>query len=109
MSIKLHFLSRLNLKAKILTVVLLVTVVGIVLVIALLTLPAAIAGRFSRSLRQMMVWSTVLCALFTIAGLSVSYGPDLPAGPMIIVITGATHFAVMLAGGALQRLRNSAA
>ena len=43
------------------TVVLLISVVGMVLVVALLTLPAAAAGPFVRSLRQMMVLSTILC------------------------------------------------
>ena len=43
------------------TVVLLVRVVGIVLVIALLTLPAAIAGHFARQLWQMMAVAVVCC------------------------------------------------
>ena len=73
------------------TVVLLVTVVGIVLVIALLTLPVAIASRFVNSLGLMMVLSCVLSAVFTVAGLSMSYGPDWPPGPVIIVLTGAAY------------------
>lgn len=75
-----------------LTVVALSMIVGIVLVIALLTLPAALAGRFAGSLAQMMAFAAGLCALFCLAGLSVSYGPDLPAGPVIIVIAGAGYF-----------------
>ncbi len=43
-----------------LTVVLLVSVVGIVLVIALLTLPAAIAGHFTTTLRGMMAVAAIL-------------------------------------------------
>ena len=50
--VKRYYLLLLCLTA--LTVVLLVRVVGIVLVIALLTLPAAVAGHFARRLWQMM-------------------------------------------------------
>ena len=50
--VKFYYLLLLCLTA--LTVVLLVRVVGIVLVIALLTLPAAVAGHFARKLWQMM-------------------------------------------------------
>ncbi len=75
-----------------LTVVALSVIVGIVLVIALLTLPAALAGRFAGSLAQMMALATILCALFCLAGLTISYAPDLPAGPTIIVIAGGCYF-----------------
>lgn len=75
-----------------LTVVALSMIVGIVLVIALLTLPAALAGRFAGSLAQMMALAAVLCALFCLLGLGISYGPDLPAGPVIIVVAGACYF-----------------
>jgi zinc transport system permease protein len=74
-----------------LTVVLLVNVVGIVMVIALLTLPAATASHFSRRLWQMMGLSVVLTAVLTVSGLAVSYGPDLPAGATIIVLTACAY------------------
>ena len=85
----LYYLLLLALTA--ITVVLLSMVVGIVLVIALLTLPTGIAGRFARSMGQMMMLSCLICAVFTVLGLSLSYGPDLPAGPTIIVLTGAAY------------------
>lgn len=69
-----------------LTIVLLVRIVGIVMVIALLTLPAAIAGTFAASIRQMMLLATLLCAIFIVSGLAVSYRLDLPSGPVIITI-----------------------
>ncbi len=84
--VEFYYLLLLCLTA--LTVVLLTTVVGIILVIALLTLPSAIAGLFSRTLLQMMVWGSLLCCLFTLGGLAVSYDLDLPPGATIIVIAG---------------------
>ncbi len=52
-----------------LTIVILLRVVGIVLVIALLTLPAAVAGHFARQLWQMMILAIAACGLFTVVGL----------------------------------------
>ncbi len=77
-----------------LTIVILLRVVGIVLVIALLTLPAAVAGHFARQLWQMMAIAIAACGLFTVTGLAVSYRTDLPAGPVIIVIAAAAYLAV---------------
>jgi zinc transport system permease protein len=73
------------------TVVLLIQVVGLILVLALLTLPAAVAGHYVHSLGVMMVIATLLGSLLSIAGLALSYGPDLPAGPMIILLTGGVY------------------
>jgi zinc transport system permease protein len=101
--VELHYLLLLALTA--LTVVLLTTVVGIILVIALLTLPAATAGRFTRNLWQMIVAATVLCALFCVSGLWISYAPSLPAGAVIIVIAGAVYLIAALGRGMLRRLR----
>jgi zinc transport system permease protein len=86
-----------------LTVVVLATVVGIVLVIALLTLPAAIASMFSRRMWQMMVFSTLLCVLFTTTGLTLSYGPDLPAGATIILVAAGCYLLALIFRPLLQR------
>ena len=78
-----------------LTIVILLRVVGIVLVIALLTLPAAVAGHFSRQLWQMMLLAIVACMLFTVVGPGGELSaPGLPAGPVIIVIAAAAYLAV---------------
>lgn len=82
-----------------LTVVTLVYVVGIVLVIALLTLPVAIAGHFSKKLWQMMLLSAALSAIFTTGGLAISYGPDLPPGATTILLAGAVYLLVRILAG----------
>jgi zinc transport system permease protein len=98
--VELHYLLLLGLTA--LTVVLLVTVVGIVLVIALLTLPAAIAGQFARRVWQMMALAAGLCMAFTGVGLAVSYAQNLPSGPTIILLAGAVYLLVVAAARARQ-------
>ena len=78
-----------------LTVVLLSMVVGIVLVIALLTLPVAIAGQFAGTVRRIMVLATLVCMVLTVVGLTFSYGPDLPTGAATILLAGAVYLAVL--------------
>ena len=73
------------------TVVMLVQVVGLVLVIALLTLPAAIAGHYVHTMGRMMLLASVLGALFTSAGIAVSWQLDLPAGATIILLAGVAY------------------
>jgi zinc transport system permease protein len=74
-----------------LTVVLLTQVVGLVMVIALLTLPAATALHFAQRLWVAMLVATVLCFLFTVSGIALSYGPELPAGATVIEVAGAAY------------------
>jgi zinc transport system permease protein len=71
-----------------LTVVVMMRVVGIVMVIALLTIPAAIARMFSHSLPGMMIQSVLLSALFSICGLWISYLLDIASGATIILVAG---------------------
>ncbi|MFY9399417.1 MAG: metal ABC transporter permease [Desulfomonilia bacterium] len=92
--VRVQFLYLMLLCLVALTVVLLVSVVGIVMVIALLTLPAATAGYFSRRLIGMMGLSVLLCILFTTGGLAMSYAAALPAGATIILLAGAVYLAV---------------
>ncbi len=79
-----------------LTVVLLVRIVGIVLVIALLTIPSAIASLYARRLWQMMVVSVLLCAGFTWTGLGLSYTLSLSSGPCIILLSGSVYLALLI-------------
>jgi zinc transport system permease protein len=82
-----------------LTVVLLIQVVGLILVIALLTLPAAVASQYVHSLKRIMLLAVVLGVLFTSAGLALSYQPDLPAGPTIILVAGVSYLLSTVASG----------
>jgi zinc transport system permease protein len=96
-NVELFYLVLLCLVA--LTVVLLIQVVGLILVIALLTLPAAIAARYQKSLKNIMMLATVLGIFFSCAGIVVSYEPDLPAGATIILIAGIAYIIASLFGG----------
>jgi zinc transport system permease protein len=71
------------------TVVIIIRVVGLILVIALLTIPPFIAEKFTSSLRTMMVASSVLSCLFTLTGLWFSYLLNLTSGATIILVAAA--------------------
>jgi zinc transport system permease protein len=87
------------------TVVLLIQVVGLILVIALLTLPAAIAGQYVDSLGRMMGLAVGLGVVLTSTGLALSYEPNLPAGATIILVTGGAFLISTLATTALRHWR----
>ena len=69
-----------------LTTVLLIKVVGIILVIALLSTPAAISINYVKSLKSMMILSIALGLFFTISGLLLSYYLNLSSGATIIMV-----------------------
>jgi len=79
-----------------LTVVLMVRIVGIVLVIALLTIPSAIASFYAKRLWQMMLYSILFCTVFTWAGLFLSYSWSLSSGPTIIVLSGMVYLVLLV-------------
>ena len=74
-----------------LTVVMLMRVVGLILVIAMLTIPAAIAGQFVQEMKRMMGVAIGLGVVFTTLGLSLSYAYNLTSGAAIILVAGAGY------------------
>ncbi len=96
LNVEFYYLLLLCLTA--LAVILLVQVVGLIMTIALLTLPAATARRFSLHLWQMMLMAIFLGTVFTTSGTVLAYGTDLPAGPVIILLAAGTYLAVMMGG-----------
>ena len=69
-----------------LSVVVLIKVVGIILVIALLTIPAAISKQFTYNIKKMMLLSVFTGIILTIGGLWLSYLLDLPSGATIVLL-----------------------
>lgn len=78
------------------TVVLIIQVVGLLLVIALFTIPPYLAQRHARSLAGMMVAATLWSLFFCLAGLTLSYGLDLSSGAAIIAVAAATFLLLSL-------------
>ena len=72
-----------------LTVVLLIRVVGIILVIALLTIPSATARQYTHSMKNMMWLSILIGMASVIGGLRISYELDIASGATIILFSAA--------------------
>ena len=86
--IKVDFLNLSLLLIISLTVVMLIKVVGVVLIIAMLTIPTAIAGVFTQDLKTMMVWATVISTSLTLCGSLFSLLYNVPPGATIVLLMG---------------------
>lgn len=86
-----------------LTVVMVMQVVGLILVIALLTIPAAISNQFVKDIKQMIFLSIVLGIIFTTSGLWLAYLYNLTSGATIILVAGITYLISIF----LPRLKTS--
>ncbi len=85
--VRVHSILLLVLVA--LSVVVLLQLVGIVLVIALLTIPPLIAQRVARSLAATIATSIAVGLVLTVGGLLISYRLDLPSGPTMVLLGAA--------------------
>lgn len=69
-----------------LSVIVLIRAVGIILIMALLTLPTLIAKQWTQSLKKLMVFSFFVAAVLTVLGLGISYWLDLASGATIVLV-----------------------
>jgi zinc transport system permease protein len=79
-----------------LTIVMVIQVVGLIMVIALLTIPPFIVEKHAKSLARMMIFSSILGAAFTLSGLWLSYTFDLTSGACIILVAGSVFLVILL-------------
>lgn len=83
-----------------LTVVVAMRVVGLIMVIAMLTIPPATANLFLKDMKGMMLLSIGLSWLFSTIGLVVSFALNLQAGSVIILVAALSY----LAAAAIKKL-----
>ncbi len=83
-----------------LTVVVAMRMVGLILVIALLTIPPAISLNFFKDMRWIMISSFLLSIIFCFAGLVISFQTNVQAGPVIILLASV----VFLVSHVLRRI-----
>ncbi len=70
-----------------LSIVILIKVVGIILAIALLTIPPAISKLFTNDLKKIMGLSIIFGIVLSFLGLYISYNYDIPSGATIILVS----------------------
>ena len=86
-----------------LTVVIAMRVVGLIMVIALLTIPPAIANLYLKDMRAIMALSAALSLLFCTIGLIISYVLNFPSGAVIILVAGLAYVLAALIRSLLLR------
>lgn len=90
--IKVDILYFLLLTLVALCIVVSVRAVGLILVIALLTIPPFIAQIFSKHLHFMIILSTIIAILFCVSGLFISYFLNVSSGACIILLASISFF-----------------
>ena len=88
------------------TIVALIRVVGIILVLALLTAPAAAAGLLTSDLKKRMAASVLLGMVYCVAGLWASYALDIASGASIVIISAACYFLLFAVRAVTERIKN---
>lgn len=79
------------------SIVLLIQVVGIILVMAMLTIPAAIANLLTGRLSAMMLIAVLISGGLCLSGMAAAYHLDWPAGATIALLTGLVYVASLIA------------
>lgn len=82
-----------------LTIVATIRVAGIVLMIAILTIPAATAQLFHKTVKKIMITSSLITLFSTLAGLYISYFLDFATGPIIVLIIATIYLLAVLISG----------
>ena len=90
-----------------LSVVILIRIVGIILVIALLTIPSSICRQFTYNIKKLIISSIVTGVILTIAGLWLSYLLNLASGATIIILLSITFFLSFFAKKLISSFRRS--
>lgn len=79
-------------------IVLAIKVVGVMLVSALLILPAVTALQISKSFKMAMIQSVIFAILSVLIGITISFYADLPAGATIILVSFSFFITSLLIG-----------
>lgn len=92
--VKVFWLYFILLALVAISVVMIIRVVGLILVIALLTIPPYLAEEGALSLGRMMMKAVLWSVFFCIAGLFLSYQYNLTSGATIIAVASSSFFVV---------------
>jgi zinc transport system permease protein len=80
------------------SIVLLIQVVGIILVMTMLTIPAAIANLFSSKLSFVMLLAIIISGIFCFSGTAIAYHVDWPGGATIALVAGIAYVTTLCLG-----------
>lgn len=84
------------------TIVLLIQVVGIILVMTMLAIPAAIANLFTSSLSRMIFLAIAISCSLCFFGMALAFHLDWPPGATIALLSGTTYLMAMILGSRVR-------
>lgn len=84
-----------------------IRLLGVMLVTALIVIPAAAARNVSRNLRQQILFSLIVGVISGVGGVVLSYRFDLPAGPTVVITAIALFVATLFAARISSRSRSA--
>lgn len=90
--VRVNFLNYLLLIMVALSIVILIRVVGIILVIALLSIPAGTASLYTNKFSKRIYISIILGIIYSLAGLYFSYVLNIASGATIIILSSIVYF-----------------
>ncbi len=105
--VDVRFFYTLILVMSALTVVIAIKIVGLILVIALLTIPVYIGEKLSSSLATMMAMSGILSTIFTFLGLFLSYSYDITSGASIILVSALSLLLFLVLNNTMRKIFNT--
>jgi zinc transport system permease protein len=92
-----------------LTIIVILSVSGVILLIAYLTLPAAIVLFYQKTIKRTMIWSGIVVFLSNIAGLFIGHFSGLPPGPIIVLLLAGLYlisFGIDFLNNQIKKKRN---
>lgn len=103
--VKIRILEYILLVLIAMSVVVLIRVTGIIMVIALLTAPAAIASFFTNKLKNRMILASIIGIICCLLGLAISYQLDIASGACIVILAVSVYFIVFFTSKMLKTKR----
>lgn len=89
------------------TCVMVANVVGIVMIMALMTIPAAMGNLFSKDMKGTMAMGTFCAVLLSMFGLVLSLSMDTPPGATVVIVIGVVFVLMLFARKIMDRANKS--
>lgn len=87
-------------------IIVLVKVVGIILTIALMTIPVSIAKLYFNAVGKVVGFSMLFSFIFCVAGLTLAYYLNIPSGVCIVIVSTVVYLLLMFSRGGIQKRRH---
>lgn len=84
-------------------IMVLIKIVGIILTIALMTIPVSIAKLLCKSIKRVIWVSMLLSVIFSLAGLTIAYYVNIPSGVCIILLSTVVYLVLLAVKQRIQK------